>query len=296
MNDNKIDKKEIIEAIEESGYLIEHRVVPVFNSFGFSVNSNEIYTDFETKKTREIDIVAYDHHLTNNDTLIVPKLLVECENNKQPVVFFKDTPLNPFMFHLDAKISGIPKFIITSKGTRKSFNDFMNLEMKHHYCWESFSTQYCSFQITEKRGIKKWMALHPENQHNTFENLIKCLDYKINEHESSIQIVSDKYSEINLYYPIIVFQGDLYESYFKDGVTHLDEINHIKYRKKVPKKDYVDTYHFDIVTERYLDEFLKLMDKEIKTIVSKFVGMQPDIERTLKTIISENQNPKRNKL
>jgi len=46
------------DAISRSGYLMEQRLVPLVESFGFKATPNERFRDYETGQLRELDIGA----------------------------------------------------------------------------------------------------------------------------------------------------------------------------------------------------------------------------------------------
>ena len=53
---NKITVKEIKDAIQKSGYLLEQRVLPIFEKFYGPIDLNSIFPDPVSGKSREIDI------------------------------------------------------------------------------------------------------------------------------------------------------------------------------------------------------------------------------------------------
>jgi hypothetical protein len=86
------DIKQIYEALERSGYLMEQRVCPVIWRHGFIVTPNHVYEDQDTGKSREVDIHAlYVEPIANQkdwDNLFTPTLIASCKNNHLPVVAF----------------------------------------------------------------------------------------------------------------------------------------------------------------------------------------------------------------
>ena len=93
----KINKDEIKEAISQSGYLIEQRVIKEFSKRCY-VESNYMYLDPNTGKSREIDLRATSHIPGYKDSLVEGihwSIFCECENNLQPVVFFPYKRLMP---------------------------------------------------------------------------------------------------------------------------------------------------------------------------------------------------------
>ena len=86
----RIATKQMKEAIQRSGYLLEQRVEPIIRqAFGY-VETNPVFRDPDTGKSREIDIraMAGVQVYRKEEGFIFPMLLCECENNSQPTVFF----------------------------------------------------------------------------------------------------------------------------------------------------------------------------------------------------------------
>lgn len=152
---SKISKNDILKAIDRSGYLIEQRVESVLAKKGFFVETNPVYKDPFTNKTREYDISAIQATILSaeNSDLLFSYIICECINNLQPLVFFiKDSPIN-FLFKQEIKLVGIPMKIWKSNRFI-SLQDLLKMETYHHYCESPVATQYCSFN-------KKKVTIHP---------------------------------------------------------------------------------------------------------------------------------------
>jgi hypothetical protein len=91
---NRITTSQMKEAIQHSGYLLEQRVEPIIKNSGYYVETNPIFRDPDTDKSREIDISALAGVgvYRKEGSFIFPNLLCECENNFQPIVFFTSEP------------------------------------------------------------------------------------------------------------------------------------------------------------------------------------------------------------
>ena len=53
-----ISVKQLREAIQRSGYLLEQRVEPIITERGYYVETNPVFRDADTGKSREIDMRA----------------------------------------------------------------------------------------------------------------------------------------------------------------------------------------------------------------------------------------------
>lgn len=286
MTDKKITRLEMISSIENSGYLIEQRVEPLLKKAGFSVHTNDVFKDDETGKTREIDLTAIGGHVLFEDHMLFPFLIVECENNLQPVVFFRSEAPDSSMHHLDVKLSGSPVHFFKNENESTPFNEYLKLNKYHHYCTGPFATQYCSFQFVDK--MKKWIALHPEKQHDTFQNIVKCLNFNIDSHYASYRLPElgkPDSTNIQLYYPVLILQGDLYEAFLEKDKLKIESRKHIQYSKQSVKDTEPTTIHIDVITEDYLPHLLKTINSEVKKITDQLRRRKEVITYSLQILV-----------
>jgi len=271
MTTDKITKDQMIEAIQNSGYLIEQRVEDVLAKRGYAVETNDAYFDPETNKSREVDITAINGKwiMPGQDHFIFPYLLIECENNHSPVVFFRNNPRAGALSSEDIKISGLPLNIYEEGTPPTSIVEALELATFHHYCKGPYYTQYCSFQYV--KNDKKWIATHPDTQHHSLVDIIKCLEYKISDHYAGYYLPDDATQErlnLQIYYPIIILQSHLYEAYESDGELIFEKKEHIQFRKQLINSNVSTTYQIDIISENYLPSFLELINQETEKIVT----------------------------
>jgi hypothetical protein len=216
----KITKKQMKEAIKRSGYLLEQRVEPIIRDWFGYVNTNPVFKDPDTEKSCEIDLYAISASKLFDDekSFIYPVLLCECENNPQPIVFFIGSRLFSFLTERDIKLSGLPvKFWNEKYKEYVPFANVVKLKNFHHFCTGEVSTQYCSFQ--KKKDKSNWMALHIDEQHDTFNKLIKAINYHISEHFDNWWF-SEKVDEpvnLQIYYPLLIIQGELFTASLKNN-------------------------------------------------------------------------------
>jgi hypothetical protein len=197
-----------------------------------------------------LDISAISAVPVFKEEFIFPLILCECKNNSQPVVFFiKESPIS-FMYQEEVKVSGIPvKFF--DKNRYISLSEFTKMESFHHYCKAKVATQYCSFQL--KKDKSSWMALHIEEQHEMFNSLIQALEYDISEHFGNFTLPPKGQEEginIQIYYPLVILQGDLYSAALKDNYLSISKSNHIQFRKEIflPAPNEWKKYQIDVIS------------------------------------------------
>jgi hypothetical protein len=296
---NVISIKQVKDAIQRSGYLLEQRVEPVLFKEGYYVETNPVFQDPDTEKAREIDISALSAWRIYGKEygFIFPTLICECENNALPIVFFTKEIFLPSLCREDIKTSGIPvKF--WKEDEYESFADFTGLERFHHYCAEEIATQYCTFEFTKKgRQDGKWLATHEEKQHQTFEKLLKALDYEIARHFDAWappNTINEEQVDIKVYYPLLILQGDLYSAYLRNKRLSLKKSKHVRFRKQFisPSKTEPETYQIAVITEDYLPSYLKIIDSELKKMTKILQRKKSRVLLSIEKIVDETKKAK----
>lgn len=247
-----ISEEEIKVALLNSGYLLEDRVNKLLKANSWKTVPNDRYIDIKTSIEREVDIFALKNIIHQNPYDFVSScLIIECMNNKEPIVFFQN---------LDKKTTDICslKFNILND----NFNivlttaDMMNEPQKKYI----YSSQYCGFQRVQKL-IKEynngWIASHPDSKHNSIESIFQYIKSK----EIEYQGLENSHNRImgNYYRGLIILQGELLAVKQNEDIE-IKKVNHIKYQ--IPKTENNNTFFtIDVITECYLEKYLK----EIKT-------------------------------
>ncbi len=293
-----ITPEQMREAIHRSGYLLEQRVSRMVEREGFFVETNAAYPDPQTGISREIDISAISgvqlYRRRGRPDFIFPVVLCECENNAQPVVFFETDPPVPFLLLQDVKCSGIP-VKVWGDDAYEDLRTFLRLEKFHHYCGEGHvATQYCTF--SRKAHDRHWMALHPEVQHQTFVSLINALEAAIDEHYSAwTPPKRGKLEEVNiqLYYPLLVLQGDIYMARESRRGVQLRNVRHVRYRREVWTSKRRATYQIDVIQESFLLRYLRMVDREVQTIVDRLKRRREPVIEALRRLVGDAKKANR---
>lgn len=296
-NNTSISIKQIRDSIKRSGYLLEQRVEPIIDSRGYYIEANPVFKDSDTGKSREIDLRALTglNIYKKEMGFIFPTILCECENNSQPVVFFtKESPLS-FTYCYDLKVSGIPVQFWDNSGYI-SLSDFTRMDKFHHYCKGDIATQYCSFQL--KKDKSSWIAFHDEEHHDTLDSLIKAVDYEVDSHFKD-WILPEKINEenvsIQIYYPLLILQGDLYSAHLENTHLVLNKKKHIQFRKQFfsSYKNEVETYQIDVIVEQYLLDYLNIIEDEVEIIKRVLQRKKKKVLESIEKIVKEAKEGKK---
>lgn len=267
-----IIRSEIRDAISRSGYLIEQRVAQGLANNDYFVELNLTFPDPYSEKTREIDIKAdstYKSPLSEYGfaTGVHWSIICECENNLNPVVFFPYETTDPDMRCAVVKCFGVPMKIWRSK-EYMDLRSYLPFEEFHHYCHNEIATQYCTFFKPKQKGAD-WIALHDEQQHDTFNSLIYSIENEIKEFYENWGLPERDIEEpmyLEFRYPLIILGGDLFEARLGKRQLNIQKTKHVKYLKTTYLKGREETYIIDVISEDYLNEYIKIIGEEMNKV------------------------------
>lgn len=265
--DNKITKSEIKDALLRSGYLLESRVETILRKNWGYVEANPTYTDPDSGKSREYDIFAlYPCYAgPNRFDFLFGVLLAECINNPQPLVILTKKPLAGYLHYEDVKISGVPVKILDGDYWQK-LPEFLGMDNYHHYCFGRVGTQFCSFVRKKGQQPAEWMATHESSHYNAFQKLCDIINDNMDKHFKKWVFSEAEVEHVNIqmYYPVIILQGDLIDARETKRSVSLRSAEHLQFRRSVTVGDKELDYQIDIIQENYLQKYLSEINKEIQ--------------------------------
>lgn len=158
-----------------------------------------------------------------------------------------------------------------------SIEDHFHFEKFHHnFNVEWIARQFCQLKpkILREGSPKEsveWSAVH-EILHESIEKLVKAVEYYTQEQKENP--IFDKYTKnlirLTVIYPVLLFSGKIYECRVQGRNYNIKDAKHIAFYKSMASKLIKGDYHIDVIQEEFLDNFLKIVNKESKTIVNKF--------------------------
>jgi len=283
----KISKTQAKKALLKSGYLLEYRLESLLREAGYYVEANAVYPDQITGKSRELDLyaLAAEQFSREYDTLF-NVLIMECMNNQQPVAFLTKEPLYDGMYLDSLKLAGLPVkvYLGGDEEAWESLRDHLNMQKFHHYCKGRIATQFCSFG--RKKSTKdEWIAYHQEPHFDAFQKLCDAVEYYADEHFGSWVLEDDEKVNIEIYYPVVVVQGDLLDVHPTDKTITLKTSRHIRYCRTAFHDNEIENYTIDVVTEPYFPEFLSLIKDETQQIARRMKRHKETIRKSIDKIV-----------
>jgi hypothetical protein len=297
MENTKISRNEIKEALSQSGYLIEQRVTDKLRK-NFFVETNHIYLDPFTSKSREIDIKAISYYSKTDDSHLDRvrwSLYCECENNSQPVVFFPFKRYLPSASRWYIMCYGIPMKIWIDDDKYINLKEYLPFNKFHHYCKGTISTQYCSFDRRKDKG--KWIATHLEEQHDTLNSLVYAVEGEVNDFYNKLWR-PPKYGEkepiyFEFIYPLIVLGGDLLEAHLGKRGLVVKPTKHIKCLKTVHFSGKEVFCVVDVITEDYLSEYVSMVEYEMVKVKNAIRRHKSTFSSSISQLLQDVKNTKK---
>lgn len=286
-----ISRKELKQALLRSGYLLEARVEAVIRERWGHVETNASYEDPDTKKSREYDISSLVAYKAGPDKYgyIFGFLVMECINNPQPLAVLTKEPLTAFLHHEDIKMSGLP-VKVPDKTIRIGWRrlcDYLKMDQYHHYCKGNIGTQFCSFVRKKMGKTQEWMAVHDSSHFDSFQKLCSIVDYEKRRHFLSWTLGGKESVNLQIYYPVIVLQGELVEAQQTFRSVKLRRANHIQFRRSIASTATEQHYQIDIIRERYLPKYLDILELELEKTAMLLRRRHVTIRAAIDRIVSE---------
>ena len=274
-------------ALLRSGYLLESRVEEAFRRRGYYVEANSVFPDGKTGTSREVDVYAMraDKAGPGDFDFLFTLFIVECVNNPEPLILITKRPQVGFLHHHEIKLSGLPVKFPDSKrrGAWISFVDFLDLEGKHHYCQGRIATQYCSFQ-QKRQAPQDWMAWHDEAHFDAFKKACAAVEHKIADHFGSWVVGAAEPVNVQLYYPVVVVQGELLEALPSRNQVTLRSRPRLSLRRSEFVNGEERTYQVDVVREQHLARYLALVESESARMTRLLRRRHKQVRRSIDSI------------
>lgn len=264
MNESKESEKieEIRRLIMKSGYPTEIEVGNALKRNGWLVGNQWPYRDRTSGKVRTVDVLAMRMRLETQKPGLI--LLIECKKSeKHDWVFYtqqKETDYLSFM----GTVSDVVR-----KVTTPSLSEQFEQLMTKATLGEMFGIQTRSSNI-----LSKLFGLHILNRNIRIGSFSVAPSGKDDFFEATQQIISTLESMAEgmkafVIFPLIVFDGGIFEFYQENGELTILPTNHVQY---ISFRTDLSPCLIDIVRKTHLPEFLKMIevDSQILTEIANY--------------------------
>lgn len=285
----KLNLQSIQQDIEDlSGYPYELEIVrrvEAWKKYYYWVEPNYSFEDHDTGEARELDF-----HATGAEAVSIGRsefsfivLLGSCKANKNPYVFFtRELPISGILSS-DVPIAGGPLEIYGENYESEAIEWYLQLHKFLHIAkMKVVSSQFCELV----RKNTKYEVQSEAIFRNTFIPLIKAMSREIDENNEDYVPDKKKLStDYKIYYLLLVLRGPMFEYHMpSSGPAQLRDTKHILFIRHYSSRTVKCHYAIDVIRESYLEQYLDLIEMELKKFVNLVKRYRRSIARSINTL------------
>lgn len=270
------------EQIEKTGYPLEIEISSILDSKWEVVNT-ESYFDTDEKKMRDIDIRADKPVIQELMPLFLDvKLVVECKRDRDFAWVFFTRPLKfDWIGDIDGQYLDELQVLTKSSETTQIKDIILGKAAYHYKDMNKVAVCYDEFHLQGKKNSfaqKKKEIFEAQNQ------LKKYISYT-NEHEMKAQYPG--LYRLIMYFPCIVFDGQMFEAIVEGTRIRLKRANHILLttQNRTSYSNWEQGFLIDVVQKTHFGRYLRIVNRDflsLKKLVKKNRRkMQEEVERIL---------------
>ena len=253
---------EIVDALKQSGYLMEQEVATQLEALDFHVSTNLAYEDIEEGKSREIDVSAIKkvaHNEEKNLSAFV-EIIAECKNSMNPFVFIGRPKNQTDNQHPPQEL--VCPIAMYSEPQKDHNPNVFTLDLKDaffhlgfdkvHYDFAS-ETKAVQFCRVERKG-KGWHANHGGLYDSIFYPMAKA--FTARKHAKHIGNLPRAWHEFWLFVPMVIVSGDiLYVDSMKANPVP-EERTDITFKREIKSEKLDGVYTVAFVRQKHLERFV----------------------------------------
>jgi len=287
------DPAVIKQALEDtSGYPFELQIaqrVERWEEYGYYVEPNYSFEDHDTGEARELDFHAVRAVPISSKrgeyAFIV--LLGSCKANRTPYIFLtRPALLAGITLMSDVPISGSPLEIYQEDDEAEAIEWYLQLHKFLHIG----RLDHISSQLSVLTWKNSRWEVQPEAiVRDTFIPLIKAMSREIEHHnEKCVPNRAKILPEFNMYYPLLVLKGPMYEYYLPgEGEAQLKDTKHVLVIRHYESKTIKCRYAIDAIHETYLEEYLNLVESEAKKFTNTIRRHKKILDRSIERLTKQ---------
>jgi hypothetical protein len=243
-------KRQILECLNRSGYLLESRLVRRLSEDQFFVEPNIAVVDPRTGKTRELDLVAeyFDPVNAQPDVSVTTHFAIEAINNPLPLVLMTEHPWSPNENPEDyLRYGTMPIPSLTN--AFDLYSERVGTETIKY-------SQYCA--LSRKREKDELMASHPDDLYSSLLKLSEFVEYGVTEFDNREWFDGHLFWRLWFWEPVLVLGGDLLVAKeTSDGTIDVEEVDYAALIFNFHIAEEPKTVVIRVLRERHLLPFLK---------------------------------------
>jgi len=293
-------KDKITKAVNTSGFPLELFVANIAKKNNEIPWHNQFYLDQDSDKPRSIDIVvtAFNRSYEIKDNAFFGvDLAIECKKSSEAAWVFFETDEIVLDEYLGQFI-GYNQYAIGNYEIENTFWKFgKRFPLHYEKNTEGFTHLATNFQTIRIGENNLDDSRVPKGKDTIFEavnQVIKYISYKISKAEKNIVprfYEKGIYPLFNLTYPIIVYDGPMYNGFLKNDKIELEERDNIvlQYYFKPAYAERERTFLIDVVKKEYFETLLHTLKDENKKMRKHLADHSKEFYEDVKTIKIEKE-------
>ncbi|MDD3175138.1 MAG: hypothetical protein PHU51_01525 [Candidatus Nanoarchaeia archaeon] len=270
---NESIEEQIRKDLLKSGFPLELNVASILEDKGWNVLQNEYISEGDHEY--EIDIIAFkifEAEYENITFKLRTRFIIECKKSeKHPWVFFmREKQEFDTSYKLLKRISnfGINRpFRLKSNGSSEDIN-FLKNEIGYDdlnvFKWNNKSTSYCQ-------------AFRDPNKENQIYFAIKSLlrNLKIIQNKLNKSLYDGQWTEIflNIDFPVIVLDGNLFECFLKKGDLKINSSSEIPFITNYGETNQ-EKILINILKINQLENFIEKVEQDSQKLFDKYLKVK----------------------
>ena len=255
------------EQVKKSGYPLEIKVSNILDGMHYVVFNTEYHFDEEIQQGRDIDVYALPLDPDPMNDEILPfrlnlELAIECKKSETYAwVFYTRPRLEYSGICMSGQLSTtFPKRKQFSTDSADWFFEYTCL--KTHY--NNFDRIAIAYDELKKSKSNQKVGSHRNEIFEGTNQLVKFVNYMNHRREKRLsELPADlPYREnIRILFPIIIFDGDMFEVFFKGEEPMLWKTKHLllSTHRYCPYCKESKSFTIDVVHRSYFEEFLNVL-------------------------------------
>jgi hypothetical protein len=263
----------------KTGFPVEMEILSFLNSRDWFATPNDYYFDFDLNIARDIDIhAAYNPISTRKGTHgfnVSSFLAIECKKSEANAWIFFKTKFKSGRFACVGQYADY----LRSQETRRLFDPIFISVMNslHYYSPETYCTSYTHVKMTKSSKGDK-------TRNEIFEavnQVTKYVSYQVGDY---LEILKESrgvsVNQCFLFFPVIVFDGELYLASSTNGGVTLEKAKHVVlatfYKPKYEMRRC--PFFVDVMTRGYFPKYLSRLEKTINRFSEKIAKI-PEVNQ-----------------
>lgn len=270
--------EQVLEALEQSGYLFEQEVADAMEKLGLHVDTSWAFPDPELDKSRELDIHGIRRvlHDEPNRFSVFVEILAECKSFEAPLVFLQ-RPKN------ERELTrAIPReYIFPMQHYRKQVGQnsyqevppFIHLELSQHHYYYRESVKATQFAKVVRKG-DKWVANHDGVYDSLVLPLAKALEYRRRDIDKIAHRADWRY--VWLFFPVVVLRDALLTIDLAAPMRQITPRDRVSFVRHLESGNVKGFYLIDFISSAHLRKYIGEELQKFVDHIGQIYATKPD--------------------